>query len=219
MRTLGFGGDPSYRRRVAIAPFPDRGRSPRARPTPKAGPTRVSRLIRRVSDGQHLWGTIDVSPANRSVWSRTHLTVYAPGTNTAERRRLRLFHSWPIVGAVLGILVMVALDSWPPLIAFGVGIAVYAVGFWPVTAMTARLRRANRHVVVSVVDIGERYQQTGDLELLRSCVRILSDLEEGLARGTMTPVEFEACWAEVYRLIPVNSPSPRGRSDSPSRGL
>ncbi len=199
---------------MAIAPFHDQG------PGAPVHSSTLGRVVRRLSDGEHLWGTVDVSPANRSVWSRTHVTVYAPGTNSAERRRLRLLHAWPALGALLGLLLMVALRDIPAWTGFGAGIGLYAAGFWPLLQSTKRLRRANRHIRVSMVDLGDHYERIGDLPLLRASLRILTHMDDALRRGALTPVEYEARWATVYDSIPTSEDTARStdrREDHPGR--
>ncbi|AMM19370.1 hypothetical protein AX769_03510 [Frondihabitans sp. PAMC 28766] len=180
----------------------------------------MSRVVRRVSDGEHLWGTVDVSPANRTVWSRTHVTVYAPGTNSAERRRLRLLHAWPLLGALLGLLLMSFLRGVPAWGGFGAGVVFYAAGFWPLLQSTQRLRRTSRHIRVSMVDLGDHYERIGDLHLLRACLTILTDMDEARRRGAISPVEFEAGWSRVYDDIPTSVDTSRStdrREDHPAR--
>lgn len=206
VRNIGEALPPIYGRTVAIAPFHDQGRAS------SPHPSRLTRILNRLSDGEHLWGTVDVSPANRSVWSRTHLTVYAPGTSRSERRLLRIVHAWPLIGAVLGLLLMIAFHVLPAPEAFAIGLALYAAGFWPLMRVTRRLRAGSRHLVVAVVDIGDRYELTGDLELMRACLQVLREMDRALTLGAITPVEFEACWSDIYRLLPP-TPTRRRRVD------
>jgi hypothetical protein len=150
----------------------------------------------------HAWGTLDVMPAGRALWSSTRLTVYPPGTNVPERRLLHAADAWPWVGLLTGILVVAAASALPLGIALVVGLAYYAAGYWFWASVTKRLRHRVRRVVVSVINAGDHRQVLGDAQLLNAAARALSDLDQLVSAGALTPVEYEALWADVYESLP-----------------
>ncbi|NEN05761.1 hypothetical protein G3T36_07730 [Diaminobutyricibacter tongyongensis] len=160
-------------------------------------------FLRKLIEGDNLWGTLDVSPAGRALWRRVRLTVYPPGTTSAERRSLHFAHTWPIGGAILGLLLMVTLGSaWPPAVVVVVVAALYAAGFWLGARLTRPLRNRIRSLVVVSVFVGGGLEEYGDALLLRETTARLRDLDARRREGGIDPARYEAEWAEIYDTLP-----------------
>jgi hypothetical protein len=177
-----------------------------------AQPGCVRESIRKLCEGEHPWGTVDVSPAGGGVWQRTNLTVYPPGTTGSERRALRFEHAWPIAGAVLSLLLLVAFASaWPAPLAFTAIALLYASGFWMGRRLTRHLRHRVRAVTTATVSVAGELQTFGDRELLRETLAELERIDALRRRGELTPVQYEAAWGGVFEKLPAPSTDARSR--------
>src|SRR3979490_2744289 len=124
-------------------------------PRNPAVPVIVVEFLRKLTEGDKLWGTVDYSPAGRSMWRRVRLTVYPPGTTSAERRMLHFAHGWPLGGAILGLILMVTLGSaWPPALVIVAIVAMYLAGFWVGVRLTRPIRSRIRSLSVVSVYVG-----------------------------------------------------------------
>jgi hypothetical protein len=192
----------------------------RSVPRDPAHPELVNELLRRLIEGDKLWGTLDVTPVGRSMWRRVRLTVYPPGTTSAERRALHFAHSWPIAGAILALVVMVALGSaWPPaLVVVGVA-ALYLAGFWVGARLTRTLRMRIRSLSVVSVYVGGGLEEYGDASLLRETADRLRDIDARRRAGRLDPVSYEAEWSDIYAALPSSPRESRpSRRDAPLLG-
>ncbi len=177
-------------------------RIPSASPNP-AHAGLVVEFLRKLIEGDKLWGTIDVSPAGRSMWRRVRLTVYPPGTTSAERRALHFAHTWPIGGAILGLVLMVTLGSaWPTALVVVAIAALYGAGFWLGARLTRPLRNRIRSLVVVSVYVGGGLEEYGNASLLRETTGRLAALDAHRRDGGMEPARYEAEWAEIYETLP-----------------
>ena len=61
-------------------------------------------------DGAAPWGTVNIR-AERFGITRYWLVVYPPGITVAERRRIRAWRGWPLWGAVLWVVSLIALSG------------------------------------------------------------------------------------------------------------
>ncbi|MCU1529152.1 MAG: hypothetical protein JWP75_2915 [Frondihabitans sp.] len=162
----------------------------------------LRRVAIRAAEGPHQWGGIDVSPGGRGGWRRTRLVVFPPGTNAAERRRLSVWRAWPVVGAFLAILVLVALAPLPQLVSFSGAAVFYLLGFVGAAFLTRRIRSRVRTLAVSVVAVGGGVTCNGDARLLQEIVNAFADLDDDANAGHLSPVAYEARWADLYDRLP-----------------
>lgn len=172
-------------------------------PSTLAHPVMVVEFLRKLTEGDKLWGTIDVSPASRSMWRRVRLTVYPPGTTSAERRALHFTHGWPIGGALIALTFVVIVGSaWPPALAFVAMVALYAAGFWLGARLTRPTRDRIRSLAAVSVYVHGELEEYGDAALLRATACRLEQLDARRRSGDLDPVHYEAEWAEIYGMIP-----------------
>lgn len=175
----------------------------------------VREFLRRTTEGAVPWGTVYASPASGGPWRHVRLTVYPPGTTRAERRALHFAHTWPIAGAIIWLILAVALSRvLPPAAGLTAALLVYAAGFWLAARLTRRVRpRVRTLAVASIHSFGEP-RVDGDARLLRAVTARLDDLEERRRSGQLNPVQYEAEWWEIYEAIPSSTP---GRPSSGPR--
>ena len=172
-------------------------------PRNPAHPVLVVEFLRKLTEGDKLWGTVDYSPVSRSMWRRVRLTVYPPGTTSAERRALHFMHGWPVGGAILGLVLMVTLGSaWPPALVVVAVSVMYVAGFWFGARLTRPLRHRIRSLSVVSVYVGGDLEEYGNASLLRETISRLEELDARRRAGGLDPVQYEAGWAEIYGMIP-----------------
>ena len=167
-----------------------------------ADPVLVVEFLRELTEGAKLWGNVDVSSAGRSMWHRDRLTVYPPGTTSAERRALHFARNWPIAGAVLGLLLMVMLGGvWPPALVGGAA-ALYLAGFLLGDRLTRPLRNRIRSLSVVSMYVHGELEEYGNASLLRETAAAFEALDAGRRAGELDPVRYEAEWAQIYETLP-----------------
>ena len=165
----------------------------------------MNEFLRRLAEGRDPWGTIDVAPASRGLWQRVRLTVYPPGITHAERASLHFAHTWPIAGGILCLFGLVALSSAGPVVSLTAVLVAYAGGFVIAARLTHDLRERCRVLTVASEYVGGELREFGDVNLLRACVRRLTDLENRRRSGLVTAVAYEAEWAAVYDALPTET--------------
>jgi hypothetical protein len=154
-------------------------------------------------EGDKLWGTLDVSPVGRSMWRRVRLTVYPPGTSSADRRALHFAHTWPVGGAILALVLLVSLGSaWPPALVVVAITGLYLAGFWLGARLTRPLRARIRSLDVVSVYVGGGLEEYGDASLLRETTARLEALDARRRAHDLDPARYEAEWAEIYESLP-----------------
>ncbi|MFC4244030.1 DUF6611 family protein [Gryllotalpicola reticulitermitis] len=164
---------------------------------------RMPRWARRLIDGPHPWGAIQIAPVDRTGRAlRYRLIVYPPGITDAERRWLVLHSRWPAIGTTLGVAVSAVLgevmNGWA---ALAIGAAVFLAGAFATTVACGGARRGTRRLTATVFNAMGYHEVCGDLETIERCAGILVALDA--RRGpdgfrTMSPVEYEHLWGRVY---------------------
>ncbi|RFA08578.1 hypothetical protein B7R54_04560 [Subtercola boreus] len=162
----------------------------------------ASRTTEHLLEGDHRWGSIEVSPAGRTSWNRTRLTVYPPGTNHAERRALHFYRTWPVVGAVVALFTILALSAWPPLAATAAAVAVYALGLLAGFRMTRHLRPRLRRLSVVLVATGGGTETLGDIDFYNTATDEFRALDRLHDAGLVSAAEYELAWAKIYNALP-----------------
>lgn len=158
----------------------------------------MNELVRRLTEGPAVWGRVSVWPRSPGLWERYQLTVYPPGTSTAERRALQFARTWPIAGAVIGSAGIIALWSSWQFFAVAIVLPAYLGVLRTASRLTRILRsriRALRGDELLVAGVMTEY---GDLRRIRSTLALLTDLEDRHRSGHVSPVRYEAEWAAIY---------------------
>jgi len=153
---------------------------------------------RRLLDGGHTWGSLQVSPTRYGI-TRYRLVVFPPGISADDRMLLRIWRAWPTWGMatflILEILLVPALGAvaalWISATVFlGVGAVVMAMTAATrggVRTMTA-VRRAGVHDPLAAEQFVEFY----------GLAHALIEADGRLTAGEIQPVEHELLVWRVY---------------------
>jgi len=156
-----------------------------------------SRWWTRLLDGDHVWGSLSVSPTRYGV-TRYWLVVYPPGIDNVERRWLRAWRAWPTWGTVLwlfSLLLLGAATSWlqfaiPTVVWLGVGVALFA----RVARSHAQIR--TRCVTRFAGRPDEQFEaEYAELKVLVGKLRAADMLRD---HGRLSASAHEAIWWQVY---------------------
>ncbi|MBF4581610.1 hypothetical protein ITJ54_02900 [Curtobacterium sp. VKM Ac-2865] len=155
----------------------------------------------RAARGVHRWGRYTEHPVSRTMWSSRTLVVFAPGTTTRDAVFLRAWHVWPVLGAVVSVVVMLALDH-PRGLGLAAAAGVYALGFGVLGAGTRRTRLQVRSLTTTVFHGNGRPEVHGDVTLLENSLDALLLVERARRSGGVDRVGFEVVWADVWTALP-----------------
>jgi hypothetical protein len=165
------------------------------------GSTRSARrsLLTRILEGEHPWGSVQIGSSDRWGWQQLRLTVYPPGTNSTESRKLAFLRNWPLVGALLCLVLMMTLGSVLSPVAVGISlVAIWVAGVIAGFQLTRRTRAEVRHASAVIIFVNGRRDVMGDYKLICDARDDFAGLDESLASGEITPVEYESGWAKIY---------------------
>lgn len=153
-------------------------------------------------DGSHVWGTLDQAPARSTVVQQITLRVYRPGTSLLDRRLLHARQCWPVAGAVVVVLVTLALATVAnaPTLAV-VALAVYAGGFPALEWASREVRSTVRELSASSTCTPSGLVVVGDAACVRATAARLFALDRDLRLGRIDPARHEALWGEVWRAL------------------
>ncbi len=154
--------------------------------------------MRRGTEGPAVWGHVSVWPQSPGLWERYRLTVYPPGTTTAERRELQFARTWPIAGAVIGSAGIIALWSNWQFFAVATVLVVYIGVLRAAARLTRALRSRTRTLCGDELLVAGVMTEYGDLRRIQSTLALLRDLEDRRRSGRVDPVRYEAEWAAIY---------------------
>ena len=170
--------------------------------TPSATPSAARRFWSRLLDGERIWGSVDTWHSRHGM-TRHRLVVFPPGTNLAERRRLRLWRGWPLWGAVLWIASEVVLSNQlTPIPAVAASTTVYLLSgyFAFVVAGTSRTQ-IRIAVAITMSDLPDLDSQARRDDI-SGHAKLLLDADNRFATQHITAAEHEMIWSEVYRQLP-----------------
>jgi hypothetical protein len=197
-----YTGDMSIvpRRRAAL-PIPGLSGPVLARPSTVVRPALQRRLVRRLLEGPHAWGELEVW-GGRYGWTSSCLVVFPPGASRSERIRYRAMRTWPAVGILLGVLTTVVVAQRVPFVlAAGAGCAVYAAGALALAGLAGRGRRAIRTLDACRGDEGTVGLERGPAAELDRFAAVLILAERRFRAGDLDAVGFEAVWGAVWQEL------------------
>jgi hypothetical protein len=154
-------------------------------------------------DGEHGWGSFDVR-LGRSGFRRYRLTVLPPGITVKDRRLLRLWRSWPIGGVLLWLIVAMCLNVSSPATTLAALVGMYLGTGAALFALTAGTRPRVRSMSLTLVKgYGWPIDPSGEAarKAWEKLTGVMLAAEDMLQRGTLSPVEYEAVWWEIYDRI------------------
>jgi hypothetical protein len=153
---------------------------------------------RRLLDGGHTWGSIDVSPPRYGV-SRYRLVVFPPGISADDRVLLRAWRAWP----VWGIAVFLALEIvLVPVLGSGQALGTSAAVFLGAGAVLMAMTGPHRHGIhtMSVVRTAgaDDASVVGKYVELQSLADDLAVADRRLIDGEIDAAEHECLVWRVY---------------------
>jgi hypothetical protein len=168
---------------------------------PAGRPSLAGRALRRVLVGPHEWGELDVW-SSRYGYTGYCLAVFPPGSTASERIRFRLLRSWPPVGLLLGLAVLItAAQHLPFELALLPAAAAYAAG-WAALALIAGARRTQIRTLRTGRDEYGTVPDDGAHDELEACADTLREAERLRRAGALDAVGFEAAWGAVWNRLP-----------------
>lgn len=152
-------------------------------------------------DGRHRWGDHAVIVGRYGVVVRT-LTIYPPGSTTAERRWLRAWRSAPMFAVVLFWLGLAGFSAGLPLpVACAATAAMVAI----VLGLLAWRSRRTRRAVVSIMsETPPGMSRPEILDRQATMNRVIATMraaERHLAAGEIDQVQFLRCWFDAYETV------------------
>lgn len=156
----------------------------------------------RFLQGQHPWGKLSVSLADRTGSIRYLLTVFPPGITPEQRMALVFRRRWIAAGLLVWLLVSALASAFTGgWFAVGLGAAIYVGALVVANAFAGEARHDVVEVRAVLVNLMGHREAFGDFELLEDAVSSLHELDELAATDGLTPVEYEVRWGEIYRRI------------------
>lgn len=161
-------------------------------------------LWHRLLDGMNPWGSFLVQPG-RYGSTRYQIVVYPPGSTAAQRRRIRLWRGWPLWGALLWLICIIAL---PRLIDQHTAFVVSTVGCLAAGALVfiraGDLRTGTRTLNTTVLDTGLDVTARTTCRRIKSLAATMARADDQLAAGVISPADYEAIWWQVYQGMSVD---------------
>jgi hypothetical protein len=156
----------------------------------------VRRSWQRLLDGDSRAGVFDVRP-DRFGMTRYRLTVYPPGITDDERRRLRVWRSWPVWGLLwwLGCQIVTSQFSGPWTALALATASTLAAGL----VARAGAGGARVHTLHAMVMAGHHDPvATAARARLEGLADELQLADQQLRAGALNAVGHEAIWWRVY---------------------
>lgn len=155
----------------------------------------------RVLDGARRWGSIEIRPTRFGVVEH-RLVVYPPGISAADRRWTRVARGWPGWGLALWLICPIWLaHSMPTWAAVLVSTAISLVAGAVVAELSGEARTQVRTLMATTMAGHDDDESRATRERLHDLASTLLDADDRLARGEISPVEYEAIWWRVYRSM------------------
>jgi hypothetical protein len=159
------------------------------------------RVLRRVVEGPHAWGELEVWPS-RYGYTSYCLALYPPGATRSERIRFRLLRAWPPIGILLGLVAGVAgAQVLPAVVALLLGGAAYGAGASGLALLAGPGRHRIRTVRACRGDAGLSAFDRGQLELVSELTDRLLEAEQAQQDGRLDAVAFELVHGEVWARL------------------
>lgn len=157
-------------------------------------------------DGENRWGFVRTQ-IDRFGMTRYRLVVYPPGISDTERRQLRVWRGAPLWGTAMWISAVILLQhvtgSWT-----AVAIATALVAAFAYVAMAKAGDTRTQVRAMGVVTMAGHTDSTlmAARDELLSMGTALTAADERLDEGSLSPLEHEALWWQVYdTLAPARS--------------
>lgn len=157
---------------------------------------------RRLLDGGHTWGSLEVSPTRCGV-TRYRLVVFPPGISADDRMLLRAWRAWPVWGMAVFLMMEIVLV---PAIGADVALAISSTVFLGAGAVVMALTSTTRGDVRTLTAIRQAgVHDVPAAERFAEFYALANDLTEAdrrLADGEIHAVEHELLvWRAYDRMV------------------
>jgi hypothetical protein len=173
-------------------------------------PSLSKRWWSRVTDGEQVWGSLDVS-VQRDGFRSYRLVVFPPGISPSERRCLRMWRAWPTWGLLCWFILLVgfggALSPW---VGLATSTAVYLAAGLVVRALAGNVRSQVRTLRVVQIQGHVDGVWAAKYALLERMVHLLAAADALREQGRLSVVDHEVTWWRVYDCL---SPDRAGSVD------
>jgi hypothetical protein len=174
---------------------------PEGQPPASAEPSLSKRWWSRVTDAQHVWGSIDIS-SQRHGFRSYRLVVFPPGISPSERRYVRMWRAWPTWGLLWWFILVVgsgsALSPWAGLT---ISTAVYLAAGVVVWALAGNVRSQVRTLRVVQIQGHVDEAWAANYSLLERMVHLLANVDAQREQGRLSVVDHEVTWWRVYDCL------------------
>jgi hypothetical protein len=160
------------------------------------------RLVARLLDGGHPWGSLCVSGSRCGV-HRIQLVVFPPGMSREDRILLRLARGFPLWGTVAYFVLEVVLV---PTLGSGPALVIAATSCLGAGGVAVALAGSHRLAVRTLTVVRMSGVHDDDVEEslaeLRALATTLADADARFAAGELGAVDVEAVHWHVYDRMP-----------------
>ena len=159
----------------------------------------LNRWLSPIVDGRCRWGSYTVAVGRYgSVGYR--LVVYPPGISARQRRWVRLWRSWTILGlvGVLGALIVMAEAGASRLVIVIGCTAFYTLGAVAVARAAGPVRKQVIELTAARSTLAPDSRHTLECRYLASLAATLATADQALQEGMSTPAQHEMVWSAVY---------------------
>jgi hypothetical protein len=183
---------------------------PEGHPPAPRKPSLSKRWWSRVIDGEHVWGSIDIS-FRRHGFRSYRLVVFPPGISPSERRYVRMWRAWPTWGLLWWFILLVGSGSvLSPWAALASSTTVYVAACVVVSALGRNVGSQVR--TLRVVEIQGHVDEAwaAKYAVMERMVHLLANVDALREQGRLSVVDHEVTWSRVYDCL---GPDPAGSLD------
>jgi len=164
----------------------------------------LPRWCSRLLDGKRVWGSVDLWPG-RYGFRKYRLVVFPPGISPVDRRLVRLWRGWPMWGAVLWGLCVIALgNALSPGPAIVWSTTLYLAAGAVTFALAGEARTQVRSLQVVLIDGYVDAQSAAKYAEWKELAGTLTEADDMVDQGKASPVQHEVVWWEVYERLGAN---------------
>jgi hypothetical protein len=166
-----------------------------------AAPSLSKRWWSRVSDGEQVWGSVDIS-VHRDGFRSYRLVVFPPGISPSERRYVRWWRAWPTWGLLCWFLLLVGSGSvLSPWAALATSTTAYLAAGLVVRALAGKIRSQVRTLRVVKIQGHVDEAWAAKYALLERMVDLLANADALREQGRLSVVDHEVTWWRVYDCL------------------
>ena len=126
--------------------------------------------------------------------------LYPPGISAKQRRRVRLWRGWVVLGlvGVLGLFISLAEAGASRLVIITVCAGFYALGAVAVAHSAGPIRWQVLELTATRSNFAPESRHIAECGYLMRLVVTVQTADESLNRGVLAPADHEMVWAAVY---------------------